>query len=85
MRGRDRNVVGSYPNSWTLNLEPCTQGLIARQAPGYAIGGLSGGEDKRSFVQVVAQCTARLPQGKPRYVMGVGYDPILHAATSKAL
>ena len=53
--------------------EVSLQGLIARDTPGYAIGGLAGGEDKRSFVQVVAQCTAALPPGKPRYVMGIGY------------
>jgi len=35
----------------------------------YAIGGLSGGEDKNSFWRVVAQCTAALPENKPRYVM----------------
>ncbi|XP_042390199.1 queuine tRNA-ribosyltransferase catalytic subunit 1-like isoform X1 [Zingiber officinale] len=39
----------------------------------YAIGGLVGGEDKDSFWRVVAQCTASLPEDKPRYVMGVGY------------
>lgn len=49
------------------------QGLIERDTPGYAIGGLAGGEDKRSFVRVVSQCTAALPAGKPRYVMGIGY------------
>lgn len=48
-------------------------GLVARDTPGYAIGGLAGGEDKRSFVRVVAQCTAGLPPSKPRYVMGIGY------------
>lgn len=32
-----------------------------------------GGEDKDSFWRVVAQCTASLPEDKPRYVMGVGY------------
>lgn len=35
----------------------------------YAIGGLSGGEDKDSFWRIVAQCTAVLPEDKPRYVM----------------
>lgn len=47
--------------------------LTARDLPGYAIGGLAGGEDKSSFWRVVAQCTAALPKGKPRYVMGIGY------------
>lgn len=35
----------------------------------YAIGGLSGGEAKDAFWRVVAQCTAGLPEDKPRYVM----------------
>lgn len=35
----------------------------------YAIGGLAGGEDKDSFWRVVVQCTATLPEDKPRYVM----------------
>ncbi|CAD7940398.1 unnamed protein product [Amoebophrya sp. A120] len=45
--------------------------------PGYAIGGLSGGESKHEFWRVVAQCTDEeadgLPRLKPRYCMGVGY------------
>lgn len=49
----------------------CVQGLVERNLPGYAIGGLAGGEDKDSFWRVVAQCTAALPDSKPRYVMGV--------------
>lgn len=51
----------------------CVRGLVDRNLPGYAIGGLAGGEDKDSFWRVVAQCTASLPEDKPRYVMGVGY------------
>merc|ERR1711862_569026 len=41
--------------------------------PGYAIGGLSGGEEKESFVQIVDFCCKALPDLKPRYLMGVGY------------
>ena len=47
--------------------------LIARDTPGYAIGGLSGGEAKSSFWRVVDQCTDELPVDKPRYCMGVGF------------
>lgn len=47
--------------------------LIARDLPGYAIGGLAGGESKDAFWRMVAQCAAVLPPGKPRYVMGIGY------------
>lgn len=41
--------------------------------PGYAIGGLSGGEKKNDFWKIVAFCTDLLPEDKPRYCMGVGY------------
>ncbi|KAJ0406007.1 hypothetical protein ATCC90586_001353 [Pythium insidiosum] len=51
----------------------CLDALIARDLPGYAIGGLAGGESKDDFWRVVAKCAARLPDHKPRYVMGVGY------------
>ncbi len=47
--------------------------LIARDLPGYAIGGLSGGESKDMFWRIVDQCTSALPKDKPRYLMGVGY------------
>jgi queuine tRNA-ribosyltransferase len=43
------------------------------QLPGYAIGGLAGGEDKAFFWRVIHQCTTLLPNHKPRYCMGVGY------------
>jgi tRNA-guanine transglycosylase len=46
---------------------------IKRDTPGFAIGGLSGGEAKDAFWRVVSQCAKRLPDLKPRYVMGVGY------------
>lgn len=44
-----------------------------RHTPGYAIGGLSGGESKDDFWRIVTQCTGKLPSNKPRYCMGVGY------------
>lgn len=51
----------------------CIDAMITRNAPGYAIGGLSGGEQKKEFCSVVSFCTDHLPDSKPRYVMGVGY------------
>lgn len=55
--------------------DQCLQAFSERDAqiPGYAIGGLAGGEDKDSFWRVVELCTRKLPEDKPRYVMGVGY------------
>lgn len=46
---------------------------MAKNLPGYAIGGLAGGEDKTSFWKVVSFVAKRLPKDKPRYLMGVGY------------
>lgn len=47
-------------------------GLTRIGFDGYAIGGLSVGEPKQDMLRVL-DCTAcRLPQDKPRYLMGVG-------------
>ncbi|PYI15809.1 Queuine tRNA-ribosyltransferase [Aspergillus violaceofuscus CBS 115571] len=51
----------------------CCEAMVARDTPGIAIGGLSGGEAKEDFCKVVDTCTGLLPEKKPRYVMGVGY------------
>ena len=47
--------------------------MSSRNLPGYAIGGLAGGESKDDFWRTVKVCTDVLPVDKPRYVMGVGY------------
>ncbi|KAK8059681.1 queuine tRNA-ribosyltransferase [Apiospora saccharicola] len=51
----------------------CCEEMVARNTPGIAIGGLSGGEAKADYCRVVATCTELLPELKPRYVMGIGY------------
>lgn len=47
--------------------------LVQRDLPGYAIGGLAGGESKDDFWRMVALGAEILPPSKPRYVMGIGY------------
>jgi queuine tRNA-ribosyltransferase len=50
----------------------CAHALAALDFPGYAIGGLSVGET-RDEMHATARSTAKLlPEGKPRYLMGVG-------------
>jgi queuine tRNA-ribosyltransferase len=39
---------------------------------GYAIGGLSVGEPKEDMQRILAHTAPRLPEDKPRYLMGVG-------------
>jgi queuine tRNA-ribosyltransferase len=51
----------------------CCAAMLARDTPGIAIGGLSGGEAKDDFCAVVAACTEMLPDLRPRYVMGIGF------------
>ncbi len=50
----------------------CTEQLLALDAPGYAIGGLSVGEPRDLSQEMVAVTAPLLPADKPRYVMGVG-------------
>ncbi|XP_041369986.1 queuine tRNA-ribosyltransferase catalytic subunit 1-like [Gigantopelta aegis] len=51
----------------------CVLELTKRDVLGFAIGGLSGGEEKSEFWKMVTLSTDHLPKGKPRYLMGVGF------------
>ncbi|XP_074655166.1 queuine tRNA-ribosyltransferase catalytic subunit 1-like [Tubulanus polymorphus] len=51
----------------------CAKEMIKRDVPGFAIGGLSGGEEKSQFWKMVTLSTDILPKCKPRYLMGVGF------------
>jgi queuine tRNA-ribosyltransferase len=46
--------------------------LIEIGFDGYAIGGLSVGEDKDSMFQVIENVAPVMPESRPRYLMGVG-------------
>lgn len=50
----------------------CADALVDMGFPGYAIGGVSVGENKEEMIAVVEGCAPRLPKDKPRYLMGVG-------------
>ena len=52
---------------------------------GYAIGGLSVGEEKTVMWRVVTDITPRLPADKPRYLMGVGTPEDLVEAVSRGI
>ena len=49
-----------------------TQDLIKLDFPGYAIGGISVGEPKEDFLDILRYTAPKLPENKPRYLMGVG-------------
>lgn len=46
--------------------------LCGIEFDGYAVGGLSVGEEKAQMYEVMAYCAPLLPPDKPRYVMGIG-------------
>ena len=46
--------------------------LVEMDLPGYAVGGVSVGEPKEEMLRIMAHTPHRLPQHKPRYLMGVG-------------
>lgn len=48
------------------------EGTVALNFPGYAIGGLSVGEEKALMYETLAYTAPLLPREKPRYLMGVG-------------
>ena len=55
--------------------------LIELDFPGYAIGGISVGEPKEEFLEILRYVTPLMPKDKPRYLMGVGTpDYLIEAA-----
>ena len=51
-----------------------SEDLVALDYDGYAIGGLSVGEDRAPMFDATTAAAAALPHDKPRYFMGIG-DP----------
>ena len=55
--------------------------LVALDFPGYAIGGISVGEPKEEFIDILRYTAPLMPKDKPRYLMGVGTpDYLIEAA-----
>ena len=61
--------------------EKSAKDLIELDFPGYAIGGISVGEPKEEFLDILRFTTPLMPENKPRYLMGVGTpDYLIEAA-----
>ena len=57
--------------------------LVSLDLPGYAIGGISVGEPKEEFLDILNYTTPLMPKDKPRYLMGVGTpDYLIEAVLS---
>ena len=55
------------------------------ELPGYAIGGVAVGESPEKIQEIVKFTADLLPDKKPRYLMGVGYERDLVAAVASGM
>ena len=62
-------VQGGMYETWR---DVSLAGLLDIGFDGYAIGGLSVGEPKEEMLKILDHVPTKLPQDKPRYLMGVG-------------
>jgi queuine tRNA-ribosyltransferase len=60
-------------------------GLMSIDFDGFAIGGLSVGEPKEDMKRILAYTAPKMPQNKPRYLMGVGTPEDLVEAVSQGI
>ncbi|MFK7882995.1 MAG: tRNA guanosine transglycosylase [Phycisphaerales bacterium] len=52
----------------------CVERIANIDLPGYAIGGVAVGESPEDIAKVVRHTAPKMPESKPRYLMGVGYE-----------
>jgi len=66
-------LFGINQGSTFLDLrEQSLEGLVEIDFDGYAIGGLSVGEEKPAMIEVISHIAPQMPENRPRYLMGVG-------------
>lgn len=69
----DQSLFGIVQGGMYKDLRTASaRDLVELDFPGYAIGGLSVGEDKPLMYEILDHTTPLLPDNKPRYLMGVG-------------
>jgi len=59
--------------------------LTSLDFPGYGIGGLSIGEPKEITLSMVEETASRLPENRPRYLMGVGSPEDIVAGVARGI
>ncbi len=65
--------------------EQCARGLVEMDFDGYAVGGVSVGEQHEAMMRAVEASTAHLPPAKVRYLMGVGAPLDLVEAVARGI
>ncbi|HEX7009445.1 MAG TPA: tRNA guanosine(34) transglycosylase Tgt [Phycisphaeraceae bacterium] len=74
-RQQDQALFGIVQGGADLDQRAwCAQHVTQHDLPGYAIGGVAVGEGPELIRQAVEFTAPLLPQDRPRYLMGVGYE-----------
>ncbi|WP_165230399.1 tRNA guanosine(34) transglycosylase Tgt [Aquisphaera insulae] len=63
----------------------CAEALVAMDFDGYAVGGVSVGESREEVRKALEVTTHRLPEDRPRYLMGVGRPQDMLAAVATGI
>jgi queuine tRNA-ribosyltransferase len=80
-RPREQALFGIVQGGTDLELRSrSAEQVCGVDLPGYAIGGVAVGEGPEEIGRVVRHTAPLLPDGRPRYLMGVGYERDLLAA-----
>ena len=81
-RKEEQGLFGIIQGGFYKDLrKQSAEDLIKLDFPGYAIGGISVGEPKEEFLDILNYTAPLMPENKPRYLMGVGTpDYLVEAA-----
>ncbi|MEK6700821.1 MAG: tRNA guanosine(34) transglycosylase Tgt [Planctomycetota bacterium] len=80
-RASEQSLFGIVQGGTDLSArEWCVERVCNIDLPGYAIGGVAVGEGPAEIARVVGHTAPLMPVGKPRYLMGVGYERDILAA-----
>ena len=85
-RKEDQALFGIVQGGTSLDLRKrSVEQVCGVDLPGYAIGGVAVGESPTKIQEVVKFTANLLPEEKPRYLMGVGYERDLVSATAAGM
>ncbi len=72
-RKEDQALFGIIQGSTYEDLREASAKFVTSQdLPGYAIGGVAVGEDRKAIEHITAFTAKFMPENKPRYIMGIG-------------
>jgi queuine tRNA-ribosyltransferase len=84
--GSEQALFGIVQGSVYADLRrSCAEAIVRFDLPGYAIGGVSVGEGPEEMQRAVELVAPLLPEGRPRYLMGVGLPEDLLAAVERGI